>query len=396
MNTIDSQDALSDQRTLEAFVVDNSDLEQLETHLGQFNIFEAIGAVRQEIRHSDFLAFLLNPKENHGLGDEFVTRLLQKSLLSAHESPTFISPVDLDVWNLNNLQVRREWQDLDILLVDDSERFVVIIENKIDSSEHSQQLKRYHELATKHYPNYKIVGLYLTPEGEPPSNENYLAIDYTLISEILDHLTSSRASTLGPDVQTLIFHYIQMLRRHIVSDSEIAQLCRQIYRKHQQALDLIYEHRPDLQAAIQSVLLNLIEESPDLILDHYRKSYIPFGHQAWEIDDLKKGDGWTPSGRILLFGFENHDRQLRLKLQIGPGPQDIRQELFDIALQSTTLKATQKTLGAKWNQIFAREFLRSKDYENASMEELEPKIRKKWDVFMETDLPKIVQELRLG
>ncbi len=63
MNTIDSQDALGDQRTLEAFVVDNSDLEQLETHLGQFNIFEAIGAVRQEIRHSDVLAYLLNPRQ---------------------------------------------------------------------------------------------------------------------------------------------------------------------------------------------------------------------------------------------------------------------------------------------------------------------------------------------
>ena len=396
MNTIDSQEALGDQRTLEAFVVDNSDLEQLETHLGQFNIFEAIGAVRQEIRHSDFLAFLLNPKENHGLGDEFVTRLLQKSLLSAHESPTFISPVDLDVWNLDNLSVRREWQDLDVLLVDESKRFVVIIENKIDSGEHSQQLKRYYELAAKHYPNYKIIGLYLTPDGKPPSNENYVAIDYTLISEILVSLTESRASTLGPDVQTLILHYIQMLRRHIVSDSDIAQLCRQIYRKHQQALDLIYEHRPDLQAAIQSVLLDLIEKSPDLILDYYRKSLIQFGHQAWEIDDLKMGEGWTDSRRILLFGFENLDRQLRVRLLIGPGPKDIRQKLFDTALQNTTFKTTQKLLGAKWNQIFVREFLRPKDYENAGMDELEPKIRKKWDDFVGTDLPKIIQDLRLG
>jgi len=393
---IDSQDALGDQRTLEAFVVDNSDLEQLEAHLGQFNIFEVIGAVRQEIRHSDFLAFLLNPKENHGLGDEFVTRLLQKSLLSAHGSPTSISPIDLDVWNLDNLLVLREWRDLDILLVDESKRFVVIIENKIDSGEHSQQLKRYHELAAKHYPNYKIIGLYLTPDGKPPSNENYVAIDYTLISEILVNLAKSRASTLGPDVQTLILHYIQMLRRHIVSDSDIAQLCRQIYRKHQQALDLIYEHRPDLQAEIQSVLLDLIEKSPDLILDYYRKSLIQFGHRAWEIDDLKMGEGWTDSRRILLFGFENLDRQLRVRLLIGPGPKDIRQRLFDTALQNTTFKTTQKLLGAKWNQIFVRGFLRPKDYENAGMDELEPKIRKKWDVFMETDLPKVIQDLRLG
>ena len=65
-----------DVKALEALVVDNPDLERLEALLDQFNIFEAIGAVRQEVRHSDFLAFLLNPQQNHGLGDTFLKRLL--------------------------------------------------------------------------------------------------------------------------------------------------------------------------------------------------------------------------------------------------------------------------------------------------------------------------------
>ena len=71
-----------DVKALEALVVDNPDLERLEALLDQFNIFEAIGAVRQEVRHSDFLAFLLNPQQNHGLGDTFLKRLLQKVLSS--------------------------------------------------------------------------------------------------------------------------------------------------------------------------------------------------------------------------------------------------------------------------------------------------------------------------
>jgi hypothetical protein len=45
---------------LESFVVDNSDLEHLKQLLRQFNIFEAIGAVRHELRHSDFLGSLLD------------------------------------------------------------------------------------------------------------------------------------------------------------------------------------------------------------------------------------------------------------------------------------------------------------------------------------------------
>jgi len=39
---------------LENFVVDNGQLEDLESLLSRFNIFEAIGMVRQEIRHSGF------------------------------------------------------------------------------------------------------------------------------------------------------------------------------------------------------------------------------------------------------------------------------------------------------------------------------------------------------
>ena len=40
------------------------------------NIFEAVGLDRQEIRHSNFLAFLLRPQESHGLSDAFLKRLI--------------------------------------------------------------------------------------------------------------------------------------------------------------------------------------------------------------------------------------------------------------------------------------------------------------------------------
>jgi hypothetical protein len=58
------EQAEQDLKALEAFVVDNPDLERLEALLDQFNIFEAIGVVRQELRHSDLLAFLLDSQES--------------------------------------------------------------------------------------------------------------------------------------------------------------------------------------------------------------------------------------------------------------------------------------------------------------------------------------------
>ena len=59
----------SDYKVLEDFVVVNPDLEEeLEIQLKKFNIFEAIGFVRQELRHSKFLAFLLDHSQNGDLG----------------------------------------------------------------------------------------------------------------------------------------------------------------------------------------------------------------------------------------------------------------------------------------------------------------------------------------
>ncbi len=60
----DSHGVKKDLQALEHLVVGNEDLERLEALLDQFNIFEAIGVVNQELRHSDFLAYLLDPRGN--------------------------------------------------------------------------------------------------------------------------------------------------------------------------------------------------------------------------------------------------------------------------------------------------------------------------------------------
>jgi hypothetical protein len=283
---------------LQDLVVDNPDLEKLESLLDQFNIFEAIGAVRQEVRHSDFLAFLLNPRQNHGLGDVFTKRLLQKAISqSAVQIP--VTPIDLDIWDLNEIEVRREWQSIDILLLDGEHQFAVIIENKVYSGEHHDQLNRYKNVVCQHYPNYRVLGLYLTPEGDPSKDGEYIAISYMLICTLVETLAIARASTLGQDVLTLMNHYTSMLRRYIVGESEIEHLCRQIYKKHKRALDLIYEYRPDQQAEIGEYVKELISADSRFIIDHSSKSSILFIPKNWDFPVLQQGQGWTASGRML-------------------------------------------------------------------------------------------------
>lgn len=389
-----------DRKALEAFVVENEDLERLEAVLGQFNIFEAIGVVQQEVRHSDFLAYLIDPRGNHGLRDAFIKRLLQKALTS-NNAALPISPIDLDLWDLSLARVLREEHRIDILLLDETHELAVVIENKIGGQEHGGQLRRYREAVLKEYPDWNIVCLYLTPEGEEPSDENYLPIDYGLTYRLVEDLAESRASVLGADVRTLMLHYAQMLRRHIVSESEIAELCRRIYRKHQRALDLIYEHRPDRQAELREFLEGLIREQPTFILDDTGKNYIRFIPKEWDKEALKAGEEWagqwTRTSRMLLFEFNNRPDRVSITLYIGPGPEEIRQKLLDMALKKgKPFNPREKSLNRKWNSLFSSRFvrLRSGSQEEEDEEEIKQEIRKKWERFLEEDLPKIDEAIK--
>lgn len=384
----------ADQRALEAFLIENPELETLEDRLSDFNIFEALSIIRQELRHSDFLAYLLNPQENHGLGDLFATRLLQRILLKA-ESPGAVSPVKLDIMDLGHLEVRREWHSIDILLVDSANRLVVLIENKVDSGEHSDQLKHYYdEVVAKHFAQWKTLAIYLTRDGLKPSDCRYLPADYGTVCEVVEEIVTKRGSTMGADVRTLVTHYGQMLRRHIVTESEIAELCRGIYRKHKRALDLIYEHRPDLQSQIREILCDCVNGQPALDLDHCAPSFVRFALKEWDVPALHGGAGWSDRGCILLFQFDNGPSSLRLRLIIGPGDEGVRSRLHRMALDGSSLFQAEKQLYAKWNTIYQHPFLTLKDYEDPQAEEIREKIEKRWSAFTKDDLPKLRDALK--
>lgn len=300
-----------------------------------------------------------------------------------------ITPIDLDTWNLDDLEVSREWQSIDILLRSGTNHLSIIIENKVDTREHSDQLERYWQAVRTHFPSDKVLAIYLNPDGEKPSHEEFIALDYEQVATTIEALVASRASTLGPDIRTLMSHYTQMLRRHIVSESEIADLCRRIYRKHSQAIDLIVEHRPDQQATLRELLEKLVQaRRPELIPDHSTNNYIRFTLKPRDVPALQVGEGWTPSGKMLLFEFQNNPESLSLKLTIGPGPRETRERLLQIALQNQPpFNPVAGTLNRKYNTVYAKNVLSAQAYSDGTEEELQAKIHERWEHFLKTDLP---------
>src|SRR5947209_11077978 len=87
---------------LEQFVVENDDLLALESLIGRFNIFDALDIARAEIRHSNFLAFILDPAESHGQGQRFLKAILVDLLKTAPDKRP-LSPIDLDGTDLRGV-----------------------------------------------------------------------------------------------------------------------------------------------------------------------------------------------------------------------------------------------------------------------------------------------------
>ena len=100
-------------------LIKDDDFGKLELGLNEPNIFQILRVSKKEIRHSNFLSWLLDPNSNHGLGN-IVLR-------------SFLKELDIEKINLDNVEIRREWKFIDLLIILDD--LVVCIENKIFSDE---------------------------------------------------------------------------------------------------------------------------------------------------------------------------------------------------------------------------------------------------------------------
>lgn len=239
-----------DEKALRDFLLDEDCLEELSPWTERFNIFDVLKISRTEIRHSNMLSWLLDPNENHGLGDRFLKSLFQLIATNSAKHDVF----DVLLMDYKSFIALREWKNIDILLVSKEEKVIVAIENKVGSHEHSNQLNRYRAIIEKEYEEYKKIYLFLTPDGDVSSDpENWETISYR---ELIDELERIAANVeLLPDAELMIKNYIEIIRRDIVEDQELVEICNKIYQKHKRALELIYENKTDNRSvAVDSLL----------------------------------------------------------------------------------------------------------------------------------------------
>ena len=237
-------------------LVNDSDFDKLELELNKPNIFEILKISKTEIRHSNFLSWLLNPRGSHGLGEVFIKRFIREIFSS--DKVADIDQIEVSKLDLSKVEIRREWKNIDILIIFDD--IVICIENKVYSKEHSNQLKRYKEIINNEFSDRRQSFVYLTPYGDSSEEEteSYVSLSYYYIVEILDRIIEIYDESIIVSVKQYIKDYLTILRREIMGEDALSQLSKRIYYNHQEIIDFINENKPDALDEVNNILKKII------------------------------------------------------------------------------------------------------------------------------------------
>lgn len=200
------------------------------------DIASIYGVDKFEIKHSNVLKWILEPKGDDAI-DYMPTRNLLKIIQEKNSYYDFFNSVDLANAILNKVSIQRERYNIDILItlkINDDD-YAIVIENKLESLTHDEQLDDYKRKVENIYPNHNKLHVLLSPGTdkdliEEAVNNQYIPITYQdvydRILKVILELTSD--STL----KLIVYFYVHTLSCYesnnliglIVTDEEASAL----------------------------------------------------------------------------------------------------------------------------------------------------------------------------
>jgi hypothetical protein len=321
-------------------LLSDDDFDRIDLGLKEANIFTILGIQRMEIRHSNFLAWMFDPSGSHGMGNLFLHRFLRDiSLKSSLEGQNLTG---ISVTSPKTAEIRREWRNIDILVILD--KHVICIENKVDSSDHGNQLSKYKDVITREFPRHDPIFVYLTPDGRAPNDEgqhaHYINYSYENIVEHTGKLLRLHGRSLPANVKIYIEDYTRNILRNLMKQDQLNDLASKLYVQHKEVLDFIFDNRPDIVSQAKAYFTNLLINR-GYVEGSQSKYFVRF--LTKELEDLlpKNGDGAGGWSRGEVFTFElnfyiksNNRLLLNFQTVIHPSMNDRIREVLVNAVQS--------------------------------------------------------------
>ncbi|TKD72214.1 PD-(D/E)XK nuclease family protein [Pseudalkalibacillus hwajinpoensis] len=229
---------------------------QLNSKFNSFNPLKVLRIEQFEIRHSNVLAWLLDPSENHNLGDFFVKKVLSRIFTRAENEERILDEsidyVNYHFASYSDLEVLREVRTttgryIDLVAKSDDQKTVFIIENKFHAGESEGQLEDYISYISTLYEEkgYTIIPIFLTLNNVAPSNEKYWVLDYSDLLDIIQVQLTLNRESIADRVYDFLTYYVSIIKEELVEDNEAIGLALNVYKTNQHAIDLLYATHHD-------------------------------------------------------------------------------------------------------------------------------------------------------
>ena len=380
------------------------ELRRVEQILAEFDAFTFLGLSESEAIHSKVLAWLLDPRENHEVGELFLRNFL---LETQAVTPEFVQVVD---WTTT--EVQREWHNivndrkgfLDILVLNHKARFACAIENKIFSAEHSEQLSRYRRALESAYPRHRRIHYFLSPQGTHPSSQkeqdHWKPVDYRKVLRLVELTIENGVVPENGAVLAFLRQYASTLRRRIVPDTNIRQLATRLYQRHGEAIELIRRHRDSYLKDLIEICKTAVGQNEGWTLVSEREGkLVGFLDKSWKgFSVCRTGTGWMPeTDTLLLMDFDLRvSGVVTLILTISKGrDEEVRRRLFEMTQKYPELfNPRGSPLGGRYHSDYIRLYasepiLVEEDFYYWNAEAAQTKMMEWTKSFAESEFPKM-------
>lgn len=276
----------------------NKHYRELERISGaNFNIFRIINVSSDELKHSSFIAELLNPKGSHGQGSVFLKLFTEQLGISPFVCDNAKVHIEKSIGKVTEEDGGR----LDIY-IDDRKGNAIVIENKIYADDQPNQLIRYYKFNPKHVYYLTLYGGNAKEKSAMNatmvlnSGEHYKPISYQ--SDIVSWLEICRKEAAQlPLLREGISHYINLIK-YLTGQSTNKAMTKEI-------IEIATQNEQNLRSA-KDIASNFSAIKHNIQWQFWKALRLALESKGVKLEDNPQNTVTSPRAYNFYFGKDKH------------------------------------------------------------------------------------------
>ncbi len=158
------------------------------------------------------------------------------------------------------------------MLIDENNKLVITIENKVEADEGEEQLLKYRKFIDDKYKNFERIYIFLTKDGHSPKDKSeqsqWLTATYKMIGESIKYALKDNNPPQKANI--ILSSYVDLLkRRNIVSNEKLQNLCEQIWDKYEKELQILINYKKTKIDKLYDFIINTLRSNDTPLYTKY-------------------------------------------------------------------------------------------------------------------------------